>query len=872
MKAGELFERALLGEKTAYEKWSLLNHEPIARFGYQNGITAPRLQKFLLDVFRQLHSQLPADYRDEQEAETALYKIAVSHLPAHCTKEQGSDDKQILRFEEDREIHLLIQELDEEVRIPLVLFYFHNKSIDELGDLLELPSHLVDNSIKEAIVTLQGKMHLQNREQVEKRLEFLGASYSRFTPSFNEEELFAEQETETSIEKAAVEPKAPVQKRTVAVIGLSSLFLLGVIGASFAMNDDNVETTAAAVEDGEINKATVKAWKAEYKKIKESSPERLGITPKVYEKLEFVQRADEKFEKTLKKSNIKKFEDDPEALREQVAKLMLAIETPKGMLETLNQTTMEESETAEFMQSFALKTKELMGLADAVLLEHEDALSNAFSHGEFSAESIRVHKEKYPKEVGALVDSLNESMLFIQPHPTEKRFLTRRNMELFYSNQLYMQDIFGYQYIALLEGEPYFDEEDLLLPVEEMAFHLTQIERYLVDAAKNSNKAFDEFEEIFYQAFWLTLKGSEANPVFGSDGVVKENYQEAWNNLISDAANPLVFVMLPIIEEMEASGWRKSAHYDALAYPDISAALKMEQNGELAAKLPNGDVKIKPAFVDMKDFSYDQTKKLYSKFAANHDKSILKDVPPLDVLFMYHYANKIKDSETMWHLLAEDKLKPSIKEYKKEWKQQPDITEEALWVEVYGDSLYRRKDELYLEPMINYQTENGRMPPSTVLVTKRDHIWLVKNQMYEAYSLGGKEKEYENLIASLYQAFSAKQEEAILESASPGEIAGVFLKAAEEEDYTTMYALLEEPAKTISLESFRHQVVTLDIPDFSSLKNLIFTLDMYEYEDDQRRGHVQLDFGSGSPESYEFYDFGIVETAKGWRMSDMNAY
>ncbi|PSL32901.1 hypothetical protein B0H99_11010 [Planomicrobium soli] len=877
MKLEELFICAMSGEKTAYAEWCSLRHKSIARLGYQNGVAAMQLQEFQLHVFRRFYSMLPAVFSQEQEAETALYRIALKELHNDTGSKEGIANDNVLRFEEDKEIHQGIQGLNENLRISLTLYYFHGKSVKELALLLETTELAAVAAVEEASAELQKNLHLQSRTLLAKRLEFLGNSHNRFMPSFNEAELFAIHELqEELVELETAEPKTPIKKGSLTIIGLTTIFLIGVVGASFVINENESETAAAVSEVGPIDDRTVKAWKSEYESIKKSSPEKLGLDPEVYEELDYVQRADGKMERLLKKRTIKKYENDPQLLRKRIKKVMLEIQTPKGMYESLVNEGMTASESNEFLQSFALKTKELMLLADATLLKHNDSLSGTFQSGEFSAESLRAHKNQYPEEVGVLIDSLDESMLLIAPHPKGTRLLARRNMELLYSNQMLFQNMVGYQYqfqyLTLLESEPYFDGLDLLLPVDVISFQLAQFERFLLETEQSQDETYGEFEFIFQHAFWLLLTGNEKNSVFDANGVVREEYQTAWKNLVMGTANPLIYVMLPIIQEMEESSWKKSAHYDALAYSDIINALQMEKKGELAAKLPNGNISIEPAFVDMQDFSYGQTEKLYKEFAATYDLDSLKGVPPLDVLFMYHYANKRKDPETMWHLLAEDEFKPSMEVFVKQWKPLPDIEEEALWVEIYEESIYRVKDELFVEPQINYRKQDAMVPPSPVLITKRDNIWLIRNQMYEAYSLEEKTGDFKGRITALYEEFSAGQKMPVLESATPGEIAGIFLIAAEQEDVESMYSLMEESSKTISIESYRHQVANRYIPDFSTLKELAFTLDMHDYGDSQKRGWVRLNNGSDSEHSYQVAEFPMLETPEGWRIGDINMH
>lgn len=872
MKTELLFQSAMSGEQSSFEQWSSSIHAPIARFGYQNGVADWELEKFQLAVFQEFYSRLPGAFTEEA-AKKDLYKIAAGLLASYSSEVENKEGKQVLRFEEDREIHQLLQSMDNELRIPFTLISFHAETVEDAALLLGKTTNEVQVAVDQILTILQKQLHFERREEVKRRVEFLEKSYNRFTPPFNETKIFENNHIDEELpEMKMPETKQKVKKGPVAIIGIATIFLLGVVGASFTMNEAEPETAAAVSDEGDVDSNTIKAWKAEYKKIKEASPKQLGLTPDAYENLEYVQKADAKFERLLTKSTLKKFKDDPQALRDRIESVLLDIKTPKNMYESLDIEGMSAKESMAFLQSFALKTKELMVLADGVLSKNKDNLAGAFRHGNLSAESLQAHKDRYPEDVRRLIDALDESMLMIVPHPKEAKFLARRNMELLYGNDLLFQDMFGYQYIALLENEPYFDDNDLLLPLESMPFQLTEMERFLVEASNYSNLDLDEFKFIFQHSFWLLLKGSEMNPVFDAEGKVIEAYQAAWQNLVSDTGNPLIYTVLPIVKEMEASGWRESAHYDALAYPDILNALEMEKNGELASKLPNGNIKVKPAFVDIQDFSYSQTKKLYTQFTKKYDRKHLKNHPPLDILFLYHYANERKDPETMWHLLAEDELKPSLADYKNSWKQQPDITKEALWIELYEGALYRRKEALYVEPQINYRSENAMSPPAPVLVTESENIWLIKNQMYEGYQFGDKTSAFEKNLESLYKAFSANKEKELLEAATPAEIGGLFLMAGEQGDFETMYELMEEPAKAISIESFRHQLSAREFPEFSSLKEIAFALDMYAYDDSQRRGWVRLGIGNGTEDSFEYQELAMVETSEGWRMGDMNNY
>src|SRR5690606_28805223 len=100
-----------------------------------------------------------------------------------------------------------------------------------------------------------------------------------------------------------------------------------------------------------------------------------------------------------------------------------------------------------------------------------------------------------------------------------------------------------------------------------------------------------------------------------------EHYQKAWKSLVHYSTETMIYTMLPIVEEMEASNWTASAHYDQLAYPDILANLDLKRSKKLEELLPHADMEIDNEMVEMHNFDYSRVAALYSEFSATHDPS-----------------------------------------------------------------------------------------------------------------------------------------------------------------------------------------------------------------------------------------------------------
>ena len=486
--------------------------------------------------------------------------------------------------------------------------------------------------------------------------------------------------------------------------------------------------------------------------------------------------------------------------------------------------------------------------------------------GQLSPEKLVAQSDSFSEELRRTVEALPEYNLFPVVHPNTERFRTIREVSRLNQQQPIMGDPYAWQYLSLLSNEPYFDDSGFLVSLENIPQQLFFIEQALLDEGKGM-ALFDGLEVAYQQVFWQLVKGSEGSSVFDKQGKVKEEYRNAWNNVAS--SNPMAFLMLPILEEMEASNWTESKHYDELKFHDLLEALAMERSGELADKLPNGNLVIEDTFVDMKDFDYSRIEPLYESFKVSYDLQLLAGVPPLDVLFMYHYADKLDDAETLWHLSADSPLKPTLEEFKDQWQKIPDLTEKALWIELSKESFTQRvKEKVYIYPQVQMDEFDERL--DKLLVTEHDQIWQIDYQQYEQYDLLDQASQFMQSVDLLYMQISSNTKGQLPDDTKPEEVAGLFFKAIEKEDIPTIKKLIvdnewndEEFAAFFELHSFR---------PFSELEQLSFRTNFNTDLTNGLSGMAEIKYRSGAQEGLFQELFHMKKTPDGWRMSDLNTY
>lgn len=870
MREKELFHAAQTGDGAAFGEWCRNHGSRIGQFGYQNGVPPGDLVLYQEAVYRAIGKQLLKIEVDQ--AEQALYIEAIAAFKEYARQTSSGETEELLRFEEDLEMHRAIQQLAEDRRVIFTLFYFQHMDNEAIAPLTGQSTEKIEEELAKAVEFLADALQLESISQTMKRIEFLEKSYNRIQVHVQEEDLLSgvsEEEPELAI--AAVARNAAPTKKVAALLVTAGLFLTGVIGASFVLNDENPKVTASADKEDQITRELIEDWRAQYKEARKTAPERMGIQQEVFDQFGYVKEADAKLKRILSDKNIKKMENNPKILEEEMTKALVSIETPKGMVASLSGMVLPAEEAQEFLHEYALKTKEIMGVVDTALLAHQEELAEMKFEGELSPEKLMGNQKKMPEELQRLLAGMHEQGLVISTHPYEERFILRRNMDALFSNEGLSMDFYTSEYTHLLQNEPYFDEQGLLVDVEFMSYVLNGMERALIES-ENYSRLYLEFEYIFQHSFWLMVKGSDADPIFDSKGVVHEKYQSAWKQMLIQSGNPLIYTLLPIVEEMEASGWTKSESYDALAYTDIVQALYLEKAQQLAEKMPNGDVKVEHRMVDLANFDFAETEKLYEAFSQNHDVTVLENVDPLDILFLYYYANNQEDKETMWHLTADNGWKPEKDQFLSEWRKQPDLFEDVRWVETAKDGFERNGRTLFLYPSMGYGMQGVISEPTPKLIMAENHTWLVENQLVESYVLE-EEPEFVAKVKALYEKFAIDFDQDMLEDLTAGEISGMFFYAREVEDYAAMQKLSDEDVLALDADYFVQQLKVRGVPKLSEIGRLLFSSETLHYDLNLRRsGRIQYELKEADAEYMMGNGHALFQTDKGWRIGNMDMY
>ncbi|WP_174728202.1 RNA polymerase sigma factor [Mesobacillus harenae] len=153
MKEDELISKARDGSMQAFGEIVDIYSPVVRKFAFQLGNRYEEIDDITQEVFVRVYRFL--DQFSQAKFTTWLYKITLNVTRDFSRKQKRQLSKvlkfkkepkpaavlveeKLLRNEEDKLLHFCIQKLDEKYRIPIILFYFHGKKYEEIGDILGL--------------------------------------------------------------------------------------------------------------------------------------------------------------------------------------------------------------------------------------------------------------------------------------------------------------------------------------------------------------------------------------------------------------------------------------------------------------------------------------------------------------------------------------------------------------------------------------------------------------------------------------------------------------------------------------------------------------------------------------------------------------
>ncbi|MCM3639210.1 hypothetical protein M3152_16035 [Sporosarcina luteola] len=538
-------------------------------------------------------------------------------------------------------------------------------------------------------------------DNFEKRMEFLKKSYERVPTSFDPEEVFRKIDEESISRKN--EQKKPTkhgvrQQITVWAMSIASIFIIGFIGTGYII-EQKQKSEEGTIETTLTDQVIEDLFK-QYEEEREKRREMLKLD-EVYFK-HYASRADSTMNLLKNKSFLEMVRNgkDQTDLQEIYIQAIEELKLPSEMLVDLKQHNLAEDEkgSIRFLADYREKIQMLIEIYNQIIKENKEAVAAyEVDHSVDKAEIMMLSTKGFPEQLQNIIGTMREHSIRLYSEKYSGEIKTR------YFNHFIYKDLNSRlhpntsAYTTMISQEPYMFGPILEYPVLETSSIVTGMEYTLLEGEQNSS-LYPVIKSYYITLFNEIMKGSEHTKIVDADGVLLPEYQEAWKNMAGGGqATPLRYILDPIIKEMEASGWRKSASWEALTYYDLEEALVLYREGVLEEYMYGERPDFQDVTIQLPNDSFEkEVQAIYTDFKKTYSKSILKGVSPVHVLGVFDYANEMDDPRTMYYLFNENTLKHNesgidytVDYYVDNWRKGLPFLRNATEVKFYKDKAYR---------------------------------------------------------------------------------------------------------------------------------------------------------------------------------------
>ncbi|MFS0688929.1 hypothetical protein AB1K89_06775 [Sporosarcina sp. 179-K 8C2 HS] len=566
-------------------------------------------------------------------------------------------------------------------------------------------------------------------DNFEKRMEFLKKSYEHVPSSFDQDEVFRMIDQEKAPQPKEQKPSKGGIRQTFTIwaMGFASIFILGLIGTGYIF-DQKQKTEENIVDSAELDDY-IEELKAKYEVEKEKRREMLKMDEEHFEQyVGSTTMALLSIESYVK--NVKQYENAKEILLNQYTQAIEELKLPSEMIEDLkrNPLTDNEAGSIDFIATYREKVKNLLFVYGTINSQNYDAIKEfEVSPSVDKVEIIMLTSKSFPEQLQNMINTMREQSFRLE---TDK-YLGEIGPR-YYESHLHQElnsnlhtHTFGYR--EMLIYEPYMFGGILDHPPLQSSSMMRDMEYTLMNVEQDST-LYPILKRYYSRLFNQLLKGSDQTKIFDADGVLLPEYQEAWRNMAGGGqATPMRYILDPIIKEMEASGWRKSASWDALDNYELEKALVLYRGGVLEEYMYGERPDFRDVTIQLPDASFkSEVQDLYEDFKKTYDKSLLKGVSPVHVLAMFDLANELDDPETMYYLTNENHLKYdetgleyTLEMYVENWRKGLSYFHKPGEVRFDGQAVYRDQHTFYSS--VTFPGSVGEVP----MTFNEEGIWEV---------------------------------------------------------------------------------------------------------------------------------------------------
>ncbi|PUB15801.1 hypothetical protein [Paenisporosarcina sp. OV554] len=706
-------------------------------------------------------------------------------------------------------------------------------------------------------------------KEFEQRMNLLKKSYNRVPSKFKADEVLSKIEDESQQQQYGTVDKSvntsKWQKNSVWAVSLASIFLIGILSASF-MNDHDEEKNSTAAE---YDQKEMEELKKDYQSEREKRQKMLGLTNEQFDHLGFVKFADSEFARITHPDTIKKSTLPLKIAYGETIKYLLL---PSEMVTSLkNNSPLNEEMSTGFVDELSSKMDDLKMVYDLVITKNKEILNTAKMNGKLDADYLYSRRKDLPEPVQLMISNASQEGIRIEVAPNQKEFIADIEMNdmIFGLDGKIAQSALNSLYIKQMAPFTYGGE--LVYDTQESAYILESIE-YSLMSVRQRGELYSVIKSYYEDLAYTLIFGSSNTAVF-SNGKIKEEYQTAWNYfLLIPSVSPMKYYLKPVVDSLSANNWEVNETYKLLDFNDLKDAVRLAETGELAKLMPTEELADSVKVVEWPNSELHQKIHGYLKNPGSKNPDYaLSNLTPIESVLLFSYAQQSDFPEVLLDLTLPFQGMESVADIQAFLGNENILPEEVITL-MYDERMSTSQNE-ELFGMIEVQTKET---VKTIPVVKnREGVWQIDlgisvttlgEHYYEPITL-----KYTKRVQRIYEEFKEAYDFDIIRSESPDIIAGIYLEALYSGDAETQYALLLDDVNYLrpTREEFIGEYSrSADVMDWKTL------FESVEYQLEEVQGdHDQVIYFNLKTE-YQTKDeiqkgFQLRKTSEGWRVHFM---
>lgn len=628
-------------------------------------------------------------------------------------------------------------------------------------------------------------------KQFEQHMKLLKKTYERVPTKFNADEVLKR------IEEENVKPKelnavtksvaSKWQKVSVWVVSLASVFLIGILSASF-LNDEKKQGDEPV---SEFDKSEIEKLEKAYQEEKEKRQKILGMTNNQFDQLEFVKFADSAFAGIIHPDRIESYSNSRLTLEDHYGEVIKYLWLPSEMVEIgLGSEKYSEEYSMQFVEELNRRTDDLIMFYNSTIDEHREILNTAKLSGKLDARYLYAHRKDLPVDLENMLNNAAKQGISIKVSPDKNNYFAKFEITDRFQKLFEVVDESAIGLFHIKHSAPYTFGGELIYEPHESALYLGQMEQILL-GVKHQNAMYSVMKSYYDDLAYQLIFGSTNTSVFDENRVMKQEYQNAWQLLaVNTAYSPVGIVLHPVVNAMLESNWKENATYKELDFNDIQNAFVLVDDlesqkpetglGSMAIGWPNSEMQGQAhGFL-----------KSPNKSDGTYNYA---DLTPIEAVVLFDYAHELNFSEIMYGLISKYEGLGLMEDLVASGDI-PDLIPVGATSLTYNDGLTYEQNGEYLGTV--EVMKDRKVIMSIPVIRNKEGVWQVSLSVtefnYEEPLVGTINMSFTSKVEQLYNAFKSSYDFEILKNEEPFIIASVYLEALTQNDKKTQYELLVE--------------------------------------------------------------------------------